>query len=111
MLISKDYLFAFLFQSFSVVPETGVRPFIFITKIVFFLYIGLGIENEVLDSAEFYDLTADKWTQTSALKVGRTEHVMGLVYGIPTVIGGKHIAERLVSLNRIFVKQVINKVA
>ena len=55
------------------------------------MYLGLGIENEVLDSAEFYDLAADKWTQTSALKVGRTEHVMGLVYGIPTVIGGKHM--------------------
>ncbi len=53
------------------------------------MYLGLGVDNEVLDSAEFYDLTADKWTQTSALKVGRTEHVMGLVYGIPTVIGGK----------------------
>ncbi len=53
------------------------------------LYLGLGVDNEVLDSAEFYDLTADKWTQTSALKVGRTEHVMSLVYGIPTVIGGK----------------------
>ena len=25
----------------------------------------------------------------SALKVGRTEHVMGLVYGVPTVMGGK----------------------
>jgi hypothetical protein len=52
---------------------------------------GLGAENEVLDSAEFYDLDANKWTTTSALKVGRTEHVMGLVYGIPTVIGGQFI--------------------
>ena len=36
------------------------------------MFLGLGGENQVLDSAEFYDLTEDKWTQTSALKVGRT---------------------------------------
>ena len=29
-----------------------------------------------------------KWIQTSSLKFGRTEHVMSLVYGIPTIIGG-----------------------
>ena len=29
-----------------------------------------------------------KWIQTSSLKFGRTEHVMALVYGIPTIIGG-----------------------
>ena len=50
---------------------------------------GLGVENEVLDSAEFYDIPHNKWTQISSLKIGRTEHAMGLVYGIPTVIGGK----------------------
>ena len=43
----------------------------------------------VLDSAEFLDLNTKKWTKTSSLKVGRTEHAMALVYGIPTVIGGK----------------------
>ena len=42
----------------------------------------------VLDSAEFLDLNTKKWTKTSSLKVGRTEHAMALVYGIPTVIGG-----------------------
>ena len=44
----------------------------------------------VLDSAEFLDLNTKKWTKTSSLKVGRTEHAMALVYGIPTVIGGKY---------------------
>ena len=50
---------------------------------------GLGENGLVLDSAEFLDLKTKKWTKTSSLKVGRTEHVMSLVYGIPTVIGGK----------------------
>ena len=49
---------------------------------------GLGEEDEVLDSAEFFDLTTRKWTLTSSLKQGRTEHAMSVVYGIPTVIGG-----------------------
>ena len=49
---------------------------------------GLGENGLVLDSAEFLDLKTKKWTKTSSLKVGRTEHVMSLVYGIPTVIGG-----------------------
>ena len=49
---------------------------------------GLGEKGLVLDSAEFLDLKTKKWTKTSSLKVGRTEHVMSLVYGIPTVIGG-----------------------
>ena len=49
---------------------------------------GLGENGLVLDSAEFLDLNTKKWTKTSSLKVGRTEHVMALVYGIPTVIGG-----------------------
>ena len=52
--------------------------------------IGLGENAIVLDSAEFFDLNTKKWTKTSSLKVGRTEHVMSLVYGIPTVIGGKY---------------------
>ena len=50
---------------------------------------GLGENGLVLDSAEFLDLKTKKWTKTSSLKVGRTEHVMSLVYGIPTVIGGR----------------------
>jgi hypothetical protein len=28
-----------------------------------------------------------EWVKVSSLKVGRTEHTMSLVYGIPTVIG------------------------
>ena len=51
---------------------------------------GLGENGLVLDSAEFLDLNTKKWTKTSSLKVGRTEHAMALVYGIPTVIGGKY---------------------
>ena len=51
---------------------------------------GLGENAVVLDSAEFFDINTKKWTKTSSLKVGRTEHVMALVYGIPTVIGGKY---------------------
>ena len=49
---------------------------------------GLGPEGNVLDSAEFMDLKTKKWIKTSSLKVGRTEHVMAQVYGIPTIIGG-----------------------
>ena len=52
---------------------------------------GLGSEGQVLHSAEFYDLKAKKWTQVSSLKVGRTEHSMALIYGIPTVIGGMYL--------------------
>lgn len=50
---------------------------------------GLGTEGQVLHSAEFYDIKAQKWTQVSSLKIPRTEHSMALIYGIPTVIGGK----------------------
>eukprot|EP00095_Tigriopus_kingsejongensis_P003416 maker-scaffold1126_size61158-snap-gene-0.11 protein:Tk03416 transcript:maker-scaffold1126_size61158-snap-gene-0.11-mRNA-1 annotation:"hypothetical protein TRIADDRAFT_56004" len=49
---------------------------------------GLSDNEEVLDSAEFFDLQTEEWTITSGMKIGRTEHVMSLVYGIPTVIGG-----------------------
>ncbi len=49
---------------------------------------GLGRDGQVLHSAEFYDIKSKKWTQVSSLKVGRTEHSMALIYGIPTVIGG-----------------------
>ena len=52
--------------------------------------LGLGDNDEVLDSAEFFDVGTKRWTVTSALKQGRTEHVMSLVYGIPTVIGGTY---------------------
>ena len=51
---------------------------------------GLGENAVVLDTAEFFDINTKKWTKTSSLKVGRTEHVMALVYGIPTVIGGNY---------------------
>ena len=50
---------------------------------------GLGVDGNVLHSAEFYDIKAQKWSQVSSLKIGRTEHVMALIYGIPTAIGGK----------------------
>ncbi|TRY74923.1 hypothetical protein TCAL_07513 [Tigriopus californicus] len=49
---------------------------------------GLGENDEVLDSAEFFDLATNEWILTSGMKVGRTEHAMSLIYGIPTVIGG-----------------------
>ena len=52
---------------------------------------GLGDDDEVLDSAEFFDLKTKKWTLTSSLKQGRTEHSMSIVYGIPTVIGGNRL--------------------
>ena len=48
---------------------------------------GLGEEDEVLGSAEFYDVNTEEWTQVSSIKVARTEHAMSLVYGIPTIIG------------------------
>ena len=48
---------------------------------------GLGTNDDVLDSAEYLDLGTKEWTRVSALKIGRTEHTMSLIYGIPTVIG------------------------
>ncbi|XP_040571187.1 uncharacterized protein [Lepeophtheirus salmonis] len=61
---------------------------------------GLGPEKQVLDSVEFYDILTQKWTLTSALKVGRTEHTMSLVYGIPTVTGGLSSNEFLSSIEQ-----------
>ena len=49
---------------------------------------GLGREDEVLASAEFYDLKTKQWQLVSGLKLARTEHTMSLVAGLPTVIGG-----------------------
>ena len=49
---------------------------------------GLGREDEVLASAEFYDLKTQQWQLVSGLKLARTEHTMSLVAGLPTVIGG-----------------------
>ena len=49
---------------------------------------GLGQEDEVLASAEFYDLKTKQWQLVSGLKLARTEHTMSLVAGLPTVIGG-----------------------
>lgn len=48
---------------------------------------GLGDKDQVLDTAEFFNLETSEWTRVSALKIPRTEHTMNLVYGIPTVIG------------------------
>eukprot|EP00096_Caligus_rogercresseyi_P005548 TRINITY_DN2131_c0_g1_i2.p1 TRINITY_DN2131_c0_g1~~TRINITY_DN2131_c0_g1_i2.p1 ORF type:complete len:555 (+),score=117.14 TRINITY_DN2131_c0_g1_i2:130-1794(+) len=59
---------------------------------------GLGSQRQVLDSVEFYDIPKGEWTLTSALKIGRTEHAMSLVYGIPTVIGGLSSSEFLSSI-------------
>ncbi len=61
---------------------------------------GLGDNDEVLDSAEFLDLRTLRWTLTSSLKQGRTEHAMSLVYGIPTVIGGLSGREFLSSIEQ-----------
>ena len=49
---------------------------------------GLDSNGQVLHTAEFYDIKEKKWTQISSMKIGRTEHTMALIYGIPTVIGG-----------------------
>ena len=49
---------------------------------------GLDKNGQVLHTAEFYDIKEKKWTQISSMKIGRTEHTMALIYGIPTVIGG-----------------------
>ena len=49
---------------------------------------GLGKDDEVLASAEFYDVETRQWQQVSGLKLARTEHSMSLVSGLPTVIGG-----------------------
>ena len=73
---------------------------------------GQGADDEVLGSAEFFDLSTQQWTmviivilrftieevksesdkniQVSSLKVARTEHVMSLIYGVPTIIGWLH---------------------
>ena len=56
---------------------------------------GLGVEGQVLHSAEFYDIKAQKWSQVSSLKIGRTEHSMALIYGIPTAIGGEFYAVKI----------------
>ena len=50
---------------------------------------GLDSNGQVLHTAEFYDIKEKKWTQISSMKIGRTEHTMALIYGIPTVIGGR----------------------
>ena len=43
---------------------------------------------QVLASAEFYDLETQQWEAVGSMQVARTEHVISLVYGLPTVIGG-----------------------
>ena len=48
---------------------------------------GLGEEDEVLASGEFYDVSTGEWSMVSSMVMARTEHVMSLVYGMPTVIG------------------------
>jgi len=49
---------------------------------------GLRVEDEVLSSAEFYDINTKEWHQVRSMKVARTEHSISLVYGLPTIIGG-----------------------
>ena len=48
---------------------------------------GVGEDGDVLASGEFYDIRTGEWSMVSSMVVARTEHVMSLVYGIPTVIG------------------------
>jgi hypothetical protein len=48
---------------------------------------GLGEKDEVLASGEFYDVSTGEWSMVSSMVMARTEHVMSLVYGLPTVIG------------------------
>ena len=57
---------------------------------------GLDGNGQVLHTAEFYDIKEKKWTQISSMKIGRTEHAMALIYGIPTVIGGKFLCSNKV---------------
>ena len=57
---------------------------------------GLDSNGQVLHTAEFYDIKEKKWTQISSMKIGRTEHTMALIYGIPTVIGGR-LLENIIS--------------
>ena len=48
---------------------------------------GLGENDEVLSSAEFYDLATGEWIRVSSMQMGRTEHTMSLIHGVPTIIG------------------------
>ena len=48
---------------------------------------GLGEEDEVLASGEFYDVSTGEWSMVGSMVMARTEHVMSMVYGMPTVIG------------------------
>lgn len=58
---------------------------------------GLDNKGNVLDSVEFLDLETNKWTLVSSMKVGRMEHIMSLIYGIPTVVGGRSFLGALIA--------------
>jgi len=49
---------------------------------------GLGSNGEVLNTSEFYDMKTKVWKPVRPMQTPRAEHVMSLVFGIPTVIGG-----------------------
>ena len=51
---------------------------------------GVDEHDNTHDSVEFYNLRTREWTDMAPLKVARTEHGMGVIGGIVTVIG-KHL--------------------
>ena len=48
---------------------------------------GVDEHDNTHDSVEFYNLRTREWTDMAPLKVARTEHGMGVIGGIVTVIG------------------------
>ena len=48
---------------------------------------GVGQDEDVLSSGEFYDVSSGEWSMVSSLVVPRKEHVMSLVHDVPTAIG------------------------
>ena len=48
---------------------------------------GVDEHDNTHDSVEFYNLRTREWSDMAPLKVGRTEHGMGVIGGIVTVIG------------------------
>jgi len=49
---------------------------------------GVGQDEDVLSSGEFYDVSTGEWSMVSSLVAPRKEHVMSLVHDVPTAIGG-----------------------
>jgi len=59
---------------------------------------GVDPSDVLLESAEFYSLRTESWTELSGLMTARTEHGMALIDGLPTVIGGVSSREFLQSI-------------